>query len=87
MCIIYTTVYYGRGSDLCATIVQFYCTYSLYYLVLCFSLNLCVAYLYYFSSLTQIICTLAAPTQLVAATTSSRPPHLKIQWWHSLGNC
>ena len=50
MCIIYTTVYYGRGSDLCATIVQFHCTYIfntiLYYvLVLICVKSICIIFM------------------------------------------
>ena len=41
-------LYYIRGSYLCAAIVQFYCTYSLYYLVLRLTSDLCALYLYYF---------------------------------------
>ena len=59
--------------DFCAAIVQFYRTYSLYYLVLCVSSNLCAAYLYYFADMTQILIALAASTQLVPATASRRP--------------
>ena len=57
--------YYIRGSHLCASIVQLHCTYSLYYLVLCVSSDLCAVYLYYFAAMTQIIRALAALTQLV----------------------
>ena len=80
---LYTVLYYIRGSHLCAAIVQFYRMYSLYYLVLCVSSDLCAVYLYYFYFLTQILRVLAAPTQLVPATISHSPPPLKSQWWRS----
>ena len=64
-----------------ASIVQLYCTYYLYYIVLCVSSDLCALYLYYFASPTQILGVLAAPTQLVLVTTSYSPPPLKIQRW------
>ena len=76
-------MYLIRGSHLCAAIVQFYCTYYLYYLVLCVSSDLCALYLYYFPSLTQKLRILAALTQLVPATTAHSPPPLKSQWWRS----
>ena len=57
-------------------IVQLYCTYSLYYLVLHCSSDLCAAYLDYSATLTQ-------PTYLVAATASHHPPPLNCQWWRS----
>ena len=66
-----------------AAIVQFYCTCSLYYLVLRVSYNLCAVYLYYFATPTQILRALAAPAQLVPATTYHHPPPLKSQWWCS----
>ena len=47
VCILYNIMYYIRGLDLCAAIVQFYCTYSLYYLVLHVSSEFCSVYLYY----------------------------------------
>ena len=83
MCIIYTLLYYIRGLDLCAAIVQLYCTYSLYYLVLCVSYNLCAVYLHYFAAPTQILHALAALTQLVTAITYHSPSPLNIQWWRS----
>ena len=83
LCILYTILYYIRGSHLCAAIVQFYRTYYLYYLVLRVSSDLYAVYLYYFAAPTQIIRALAAPMQLVPATTSHRPPPLKSQWWLS----
>ena len=76
-------MYYIRGSHFCAAIVQFYRTYSLYYLVICVSSDSCALYLYYFASPTQILRLLAAPTQLVLYTTCHSPPPLKIQWWRS----
>ena len=57
--------------------------YYLYNFVLCCSSDLCAAYLDYSDALTQTLCALAAPTQLVAATDSPRPPPLKSQWWRS----
>ena len=69
--------------DLCAAMVQLYRMYSLCYLVPRVSSNLCAAYLYYFDAVKKILRTLAAPTQLVPATTSFRPPPLKIQQWRS----
>ena len=72
-------MYYIRCSHLCAAIVQLYCTYSLYYLVLGVSYNSCALYFYYFASPTQLLRVLAAPTQLVPATTSHSPPPLKSQ--------
>ena len=65
-------MYYIRGSDLCAAMVQLYRTYPLYYLVLRVSSDLCAAYFYYFAALTQILRTLTAPTQLVPATGAVR---------------
>ena len=59
----------------------------LYYIVLHSSSCLCAAYLYYFSALTQIICSLAAPKQLVTATASRRPPLLNSHWWRSSYSC
>ena len=50
------------SSDLCEAIVQLYCMYYLYHLVLRVSYDLCAAYLYYFSTVTQLLCALAAPT-------------------------
>ena len=58
-------LYYIRGSNFFAAIVQLYRTYSLYYPVLCVSSDSCALYLYYFASPTQILRVLAAPTQLV----------------------
>ena len=80
VCIIYTILYYIRGSDLCAAIVQLYRTYDLYYLVLRASSDLFAVYLYYFDALTQILRALAALTLLVPSTTSHRPPPLNSQW-------
>ena len=56
---------------MCAAIVQLYRMYYLYYLVICVSFNSCAVYLYYFASPTQILRVLAAPKQLVPATTST----------------
>ena len=70
-------------SYLRAAIVQLYRTYSLYYLVLYVSSNLCAVYWYYFSAQTQILCALAAPKKLVTATNSHSQPPLKIQLWRS----
>ena len=53
--------------------------YSLYYLVLCVSSNVCALYFYYFASPIQILRVIATPTQLVPATTSHSPPPLKSQ--------
>ena len=64
-------------------IVQLYCTYYLHYLVLHCSSDLQAAYLDYSAALTQTLRTLAALTELVAATDSRRPPPLNIQWWLS----
>ena len=64
--------------DLCAAILKLYHKYSLYYPVLRVSSYLCAAYLYYFAARIQILRALAAPTQLVPATTSRRPRPLKI---------
>ena len=82
-------MYYIKGSDLCAAIVQFYHPYYLYYLVLCVSFNLCAIYFYCVASPTQIIRALAALTQLVPATASHRPSPLRSQWWRSCSgaNC
>ena len=44
VCILYTILYYIRGSDLCAAIVQLYCTYYLFYPVLPISYNFCAVY-------------------------------------------
>ena len=44
---------------------------------------MCALYLYYFASLTQIICVLASPKKLVPATTSHSAPPLKSQRWCS----
>ena len=71
------------SSDLCATIVQLYCTYYLYYLVIRASSDLCEAYLYYFVALTKILRALAELTQFVPATASCRMPPLRSQWWRS----
>ena len=68
---------------MCAAKVKFYRTYSLYYLVLCVSYDFCAVYLYFFTSTTQILRVIVAPTQLVPATTPHSPPHLKSQWWSS----
>ena len=68
---------------MCSAIVQLCCTYYLYHLVQCVSSDLCTFYLYYFPSPSQILRVLAAPTQLVLATTSHSLPPLKSQWWHS----
>ena len=53
-------------------------SYYLYYLVLNFSSDLCAAYLGYSADLTQILRTLAAPKQLVAATTFHFCPPLPV---------
>ena len=71
---------------MCAAIVQLYRTYSLYYLVLCVSSDSCALYLYYFSSLTQILRALAAPMQLVPSTASHRPLLLNSQCWSFRSN-
>ena len=63
---------------MCAAIVHFYRTYYLYYPVISFSSDLCAAYLDYYAALTQILRYLAAPTQLVASTTSRRHPLLLV---------
>ena len=76
---MYTILYYIIGSNLCVAIVQLYHTYYLYYLVLHVSSDLCAAYLDYSSGPTQIICALAAPTQLVLATASHCPQPLNSQ--------
>ena len=68
---------------MCAAIVQLYHIYYLYYLVLRVSSDFCAVYLYYFDAPTQILRALAAPTQLVPATASHRPPPLNSQWWRS----
>ena len=57
---------------MCAAIVQMYHIYYLDYSVLRFSSNCFAAYFDYCDALTQIICSLAAPKQLVAATASCR---------------
>ena len=77
MCILYTILYYIRGSDLCAATVQLYHTYSLYYLVLRFSSDLCAVYLYYFYAPTQIIRALASLTHFLPNTASHIPPELE----------
>ena len=63
---------------MCADIVQLYCTYHLYYLVLRFSLDLCAAYLDYSAGLTQILHEFAAPTQFVVENTYFHHPPLPI---------
>ena len=68
---------------MCAAIVQLYYTYSLYYLVLFVSSDLYALYLYYFATPTQILRVLAAPTQLVPATTSHSALPLNSQRWRS----
>ena len=62
---------------------QLHSTYSLYYLVLRVSSDLCAVYFYYFAASKQILRTLAAPTQLVPAIAFHRPLPLKSQWWRS----
>ena len=52
----------NSSPDLCAAIVQLYCERSLYYLGLCFSSDLCAAYLYYSTDLTEKLRYLIAPT-------------------------
>ena len=60
---------------MCAAIVQPHLTYSIYYLVLRVSYDLCAVYLYYFDAFTQIFCALVAPTKLVQTPlpTACRP--------------
>ena len=80
---LYYIVLHIRGSHFCAAIVQVYHMYSLYYLVLRVSSDLCAVYFHYFAAPTQIFRALAAPTQLVQAITSHRPPPFKSQRWRS----
>ena len=58
-----------------------YRTYSLYYLVLHCSSDLCAAYLDNSAALTQSLRALSALTQLVEATDPHYPPTLKMEWW------
>ena len=81
--IMYNILYYNRGLDFCAAIVQLHRKYYLYYIVLHLSSDFCAAYLDYSAALTQKLRALAAPTKLVVATASRCPPPLKIQLWSS----
>ena len=83
VCILYTILYYIRGSYLCAAVVCLYRTYDLYYLVLRASSNFSAVYLYYFAALTQILRAPFSAESMEKSTASHRPPPLKSQWWRS----